>query len=67
MIDPTKPNPFRYDTVLNELIEFAKWVRAGNYNHDDARDEIARALENRVRHYTALKDKEMQESIDHVV
>lgn len=33
----------------DELGRFAHWVRSGDYNMEDSRDEIARAMENRVR------------------
>jgi hypothetical protein len=35
--------------VIKELAALGKWVREGNYFVEDARDEIARAIENRVR------------------
>ena len=36
--------------IIDELTAFAKWIRSGAVNHDDARDDMARALENRVRY-----------------
>jgi hypothetical protein len=35
--------------AIIELSRLAEWVRGGDYNRDDARDEIARAIENRAR------------------
>jgi hypothetical protein len=35
--------------VMAELHQFAQWIRSGAVNHDDARDDMARALENRIR------------------
>lgn len=38
------------NVVANELEHLARWVRdTGNYDRDDASDEIARAIENRIR------------------
>lgn len=41
--------------AIYELEILADWVRSGNYNRDDARDEIARAIENRVRELKARR------------
>ena len=35
--------------VIAELEKLAQWVREGDYSKDDARDEIARVIENRIR------------------
>lgn len=41
--------------VAEELTRLASWVRdPSNYDRDDARDEIARAIENRYRQYEQL-------------
>ncbi len=39
--------------IIAELQVIARWVRAGNYSKEDARDEIARAIENRTRQMEA--------------
>jgi hypothetical protein len=35
--------------VMAELHQFAQWIRSGAVSHEDARDDMARALENRIR------------------
>ena len=35
--------------VMVELHQFAQWIRSGAVSHEDARDDMARALENRIR------------------
>jgi hypothetical protein len=35
--------------VMAELHQFAQWIRSGAVPHEDARDDMARALENRIR------------------
>ena len=35
--------------VMAELHQFAQWIRSGAISHEDARDNMARALENRIR------------------
>lgn len=43
------------EAVIRELKALATWVRDGTgYNRDDARDEIARAIENRIRDHEKL-------------
>ncbi|HUQ94997.1 MAG TPA: hypothetical protein VM120_25180 [Bryobacteraceae bacterium] len=37
--------------VAGELREISRWVRSGAYDVDDARDEIARGIENRAEQY----------------
>ena len=37
------------DIVITELRQLGEWVRKMEYNRDDAPDEIARAIENRIR------------------
>lgn len=39
----------RKDAAFEELTRLAAWVRSGDYKQFDVRDEIARAIENRVR------------------
>lgn len=48
-----KSNPTGF--IYDELMRIAAWVRKGDYNLDDARDDIARAIENRAQDYKDLE------------
>ena len=43
-------DPYTLAETIRELEAFAQWIRSGQVEHEDARDTMARALENRVRY-----------------
>lgn len=53
-----------YGEVIKELRRLGQWVRAGDYERDDARDEIARAIENRIRQLELMLTPEQRKRLE---